>query len=477
MNKTIKSALLLIIIAMFSNLAYAQTKITGKVVDETNSPLPGVNIIQTGTSNGTITDLEGNYTITASADGTLEFSFMGYETQNVSINGQTTINISMEPSSEILDDVVVVGYGTQKRSDITGAVASVNSEALKERPITNIEEALTGQVTGLQISSTGGQPGAATKMNIRGITSMSGSSQPLVVVDGFPLSEVNTSAGGAGGEAFGVQIGAMSYINPDDIESIEVLKDASATAIYGNRGANGVIMITTKKGMKGSSGITYSAYYGIQEMKKRIDVMHFRDWVGYHVLRNSTSELFVDPDGNPYIFDDPEAMNINWQDEIYRRGIIQNHSLSMQGKAEKTSYTLSASYNQNQSILVETDFKKFTSRMSVDHQFSDKILVGSNLSFSNVNYNGTITDGREGTAAGLVIQALEANPYRLDQNTAARFRRAGVPGNVVENYLSNYYGGPDEIAKNVDLDKSINRFISNFYFNGTSFLKPLKKSM
>jgi len=466
-HKTIKSVLLFVFIILVSNTAFAQTKITGKVVDENNETLPGVNIIVKGTADGAISDLDGNYSITAPANGTIEFSFMGYETQSVGIGGQSTINITMQPNEKALDEVVVVGYGTQKRADITGAITSVNTDAILERPIQNLEEALSGQVTGLSISSTGGQPGAATKMSIRGVTSMAGSSQPLIVVDGFPLTEVNTSGGGSGGEQYSAQMGALSYINPDDIESIEVLKDASATAIYGNRGANGVIMITTKKGkgMKGTSGITYSGYFGIQEMKKRIEVMHFSDWVKYHQLRAPNDRLFTAEDGTPYVFDDPEAMNINWQDEVYRRGFIQNHSLALQGKSDKTTYTFSVSYNQNKSVLVETDFEKFTSRMSVDHQFSDKILVGGNLSYSTINYAGTITDGREGTSAGVVLQALDANPFRLDENTAARFRRAGVPGSIVEDAISNDNDDPDKIAELVDMDKMINRFIGNFYLN------------
>jgi len=323
---------------------------------------------------------------------------------------------------------------------------------------------LQGQVTGLSVSSTGGQPGAATKMSIRGINSVSGSSQPLIVIDGFPINEVSTSGGG-GLENYTSQMSSFSFINPDDIESIEVLKDASATAIYGNRGANGVIMITTKKGRKGESGITYNGYYGVQEMKERIDMLSFKDYVTLQQTSNTTNRMFTAPDGTPYQFPDADLMNVDWQDEIFRRGTTQNHSLAMQGKTDKTSYSFSASYNQNKSILIETDFRKLTSRLSLDHQFTKSILIGSSFTYSNIINNGVPTDGREGTAAGIVISSLVYNPFRLDNNTQARFRRAGVPQVYMDSYLANDKASPENIAENTDLDKNINRYIGNFYAN------------
>jgi len=468
MSRKINIILILTVLTLFSfHALYAQEiSVSGTVKDKAGNAIPGVTIVEKGTTNGTVSNVSGNYTIrVAGSSSVLIYSFVGLKTQEIEVGQNQNIDIVLEEDFAGIDEVVVVGYGTQRRGNITGAIASVNTEVIKDRPIQNIEDALQGQVTGLSISSTGGQPGAATKMNIRGINSMAGSSQPLIVVDGFPLNDVNTSGGGAGGEVYSAQMGALSYINPDDIESIEVLKDASATAIYGNRGANGVIMITTKKGMRGESGITFNTYMGIQEMKNRINVMEFGDWYKYAQLKNPQNRLFTAEDGTPYVFEDPDAMNINWQDEIYRRGIIQNHSLSLQGKTDKTSYTLSSSYNQNKSVLIETDFKKFTSRFSLDHQFSDKVMVGGNLNFSNIVYNGTVTDGREGTAAGVVLRGLIASPFRMDNNTAARFRRAGVPNIILEDFKRNSLSAPDNVAANTDLDKIINRTIGNFYAN------------
>jgi TonB-dependent starch-binding outer membrane protein SusC len=447
---------------VISNLMYAQTIISGKVVDESGLTLPGVNVLEMNTTNGTATDLDGNYRLEVQDKATIIFSFIGYLKVEVPVNGRTIINITMEPDATKLDEVVVVGYGTQKRSDVTGAVTSLSSDFLKDRPITNVEEALQGQVSGLSISSTGGQPGAATKMNIRGISSVSGSSQPLIVIDGFPMNQTPTSGGG-NLEQFSSQIGGFAFINPDDIESVEVLKDASATAIYGNRGANGVIMITTKKGKKGKSGITFSTYFGSQVLDKRINVMNFKEYAKYQQATNPNNRLFTAANGTLYDFPDADQMNLDWQDEIYRRGSIQNYSLSLQGKNDATSYSFSSSYNKNESILTATNFEKLSARLALDHKFSKLVTVGTNISYSRIENNGVPTDGREGTAAGIIIGALSENPFRMDNNTQARFRRAGVPQVFIDNYISAHLSNPDNIANNTSLDKNINRVIGNLY--------------
>jgi len=467
MSRKLNIILILAVLNLFNSYAlFAQgISVSGTVKDKTGNTIPGVTITEKGTSNVTVTGLNGNYKIEViGSSSVLTYSFIGLKSQEIKVGQNRQIDVVLVDDIVTMNEFVVVGYGTQKRGNITGAVASINPEVIKNRPITNIEEALQGQVTGLSISSTGGQPGAATKMNIRGISSVSGSSQPLIVVDGFPMNEVSTSGGG-GLEGYSAQMSSFAYINPDDIEAIEVLKDASATAIYGNRGANGVIMITTKKGRKGEAGITYNGYYGVQEMKKRIDVMDFNEYALYQQTVNPTNTLFTAPVGTPYQFSDADNMDIDWQDEIYRRGIVQNHSLSLQGKTEKTSYSISGLYNQDKSVLMETNFQKFSNRISVDHNFSKNLVVGANLSFSKIINNGVPTDGREGTAAGVVISSLFENPFRMDNNTQARFRRAGVPQVILDSYASAHLSEPDNVAEKTDLDKTINRTIANIYAN------------
>lgn len=463
MQINITKKIIFFTVVLFTSVIFSQTKINGKITGENGTPLPGVSVLLKGTKVGVSSDFDGNYSIEVPNKGTLEFSYLGYVTKEIAIKNQITINVTLEPSVESMDEIVVIGYGSQKRKDVTGAVVSINKGVLKERPITNIEEALQGQATGLSISSTGGQPGAATKMNIRGISSVSGSSQPLIVVDGFPLSDVSTSGGG-GLEGFSAQMSSFSFINPDDIESIEVLKDASATAIYGNRGANGVIIITTKKGKNsGQAGITYSTYFGVQEMTKRLDVMNFNEYAEYQQTTDPNNRLFTAPDGTPYTFADGNAMNVDWQDEIYRVGMTQNHSLSIEGRSEKTSYAISTSFNQNKSILIETNFEKITNRISLDHKFSDLLTVGGSITYSNINNKGVPTDGREGTAAGIIIGALAQNPFKMDNDTQARFRRAGIPQIEIDNFVEFNLSNPDNVAENTDLDKNINRTITNLY--------------
>lgn len=467
MGRKLKIILILTVLNLFNSYALFAQKISvsGTVKDKSGNAMPGVSVVETNTSNGTITDIRGSYKIAVKGPSSiLTFSFIGMKSQDFEVGQRQTIDVVLEEDVFTMSEIVVVGYGTQRRGNITGAVSSVSTDVIKSRPVTNIEDALKGQVAGLSISSTGGQPGATTKMNIRGISSVSGSSQPLIVVDGFPMSDVSTSGGG-GLEGFSAQMSSFSYINPDDIESIEVLKDASATAIYGNRGANGVIMITTKKGRKGEAGITYNGYYGIQEMKERLDVMDFGEYALYQQAVNPTNRLFTAPDGTPYIFPDADKMNINWQDEIYRRGIVQNHSLSMQGKNEKTSYAVTGLYNQDKSVLKETNFQKYSTRVSIDHSFTKNLVVGGNLNLSKIINNGVPTDGREGTAAGVVISSLFVSPFILDENTQARFRRAGVPQVLLDSYASSERGYPTNIAKRTKLDKTINRSIANFYAN------------
>jgi len=449
-------------LVLLGHVAYGQINVTGKVVDETGLALPGVNVLEMGTTNGTVTDDGGNYSIQVREESTLIFSFIGYARLEVLVAGQDRIDVILPEAVSMLDEIVLVGYGSQKRSDLTGSVTSLSSDFLERRPISNIEEALQGQATGLNISSTGGQPGAATKVNIRGISSVSGSSQPLIVIDGFPMIQAPTSAGG-NLEQFTSQISSFAYINPDDIESIEVLKDASATAIYGNRGANGVILITTKQGKKGESGLSFSTYFGSQVMNRRIDVMDFSEYVKYQQAVNPNNRLFTGEDGTLYDFPDADAMNLDWQDEIYRRGSVQNYSLALQGRNDATSYAVSGSYNKNESVLIGTNFEKLTGRIALNHKFTRKLTVGTNITYSNILNNGVPTDGREGTAAGLVIGALAEDPFRMDMNTQARFRRAGVPQQYINNYLSAHLSNPDNIANNTKLDKNIDRVISNLF--------------
>ena len=238
--------------------AQNQFTVQGKVIDAaTDEPLPGVNILVKGTTTGTVTDIDGNYRLTAPDDTeTLVFSSVGYISEEVAISNQTVINLEMTPDTQSLSEVVVVGYGTQERADVTGAIGSVQSEEITNIPITTLEQGLQGQVAGVQVTQADATPGGGVTIRVRGGSSLSAGNEPLYVVDGYPILGDN-----------------INFLNPNDIKSIDILKDASATAIYGSRGSNGVVIITTKRGSSGAPKVTFNSYYGVQQVRKRINLL------------------------------------------------------------------------------------------------------------------------------------------------------------------------------------------------------------
>lgn len=465
--KNIKEKFLFIILAFSSTFLYAQEfEMKGKVLDAaTQEPLMGVNIMIQNTDKGTITDFDGSYSLSVNNGNVIEFSYLGYEPSTVTASSNNSmVNVQLNPSEDALSEVVVIGYGTSTKKDLSGSVASIKPEGFVDRPITTLEDALQGNASGLLVQSSGGQPGAAANINIRGITSLTGSTQPLIVIDGFPLFELTTSGGG-GLEAFSGQISSFAFINPNDIASVEVLKDASATAIYGNRGANGVIMITTKKGKYGKPKLSYNSYFGVREIQNELDMLSFADYARYQQDTNPQNLLYTNPQtGEPYQFD-PRLNSINWQDRIYRTGFIQNHSLSLQGGNENTKYFLSGSFMDDRPIIDETNFKKYDIKLSLDQRLRKNIKVGASLSYNFIANTGVPTDGREGTAFGVVMGSLIGIPLRMDEDTQAYFRRAGVEQINISNFADNYLGDPENIARNTDLDKKLSRFIANSYFD------------
>ena len=303
-----------------------QITVTGRVTDSSGDPIPWADVYQKGTSTGTVTDDDGSYSIkVSSSEAVLVASFIGYQDSEEVVGVRSVVNFSLQSDSEMLDNAVVIGYGTARRQDLTGSVASINPEKLDNQVIFSVDDALKGGVAGLMVSSTSGQPGAATKMLIRGASSLSGSTGPLVVVDGFPLNGVTTSSGMGMGN-LDSQMSGLSMINPEDIASIEVLKDASSTAIYGNRGANGVIMITTKKGRGSSGRIQYNGYVSMQMLPKKLDMLDFKGYASMMNELNPAYQLFSDADGNLRNFDFDKIESIDWQDRLYRTGFIHNHN-------------------------------------------------------------------------------------------------------------------------------------------------------
>ena len=377
--------------------------IRGKVTDEKGQPLPGVTVAEKGTTNVVTTNPSGDYTIKVSgSNAVLVFSFIGFASKEVAVGDRATVDVSMAEKVNDLNDVVVIGYGSRKKSDLTGAVATMSAENLKDRPIVNFGEAMAGQMAGVQVQEINGAPGGeGLSIRVRGTGSITQSNSPLYVVDGYPMED-----------------GAFRLINPQDIESLQVLKDASSTAIYGSRGANGVVIITTKKGKSGPPVVNVNAYTGIQQRTKVIQMMNRDQYVQWFIdgrngawldqpiissdpnkaphtindpnsrrnLYPSANTLYDIPDGTngyKYNFLDPGSVaqmpDNNWQDLLFRNAQMQQYELSVTGGNDKTKYAFSGSYVNQDGILLNTDYKRFNFRENVESQVSKRIKIGMTL--------------------------------------------------------------------------------------------------
>lgn len=365
--------------------------IRGTVTDETGSSLPGVNILEKGTSNGTVSDSQGSYQLSvASSQSTIVFSFVGTLTQEVVVGSQNVIHISLISDAATLSEIVVVGYGTQEKKDVTGAVASVRSEDFNRGIISSPEQLVQGKVAGVNVTSASGEPGSRQAITIRGQGSVRTGSTPLFVVDGMALD--NSSTGG--------DTNPLNFLNPQDIESIDVLKDASATAIYGARGANGVVLITTKKGKAGHSNLSFSTSLGVSNMAREIPVF---DASAFRTNVNAVGGDLVDLGGST-----------NWQKEITRTAYTQNHNLTMGGGAENLTYYASLGYQDQEGVLKNSGLKRFTGRINVTQK-----LLGDRLRI-DLNLNATNTLSDRPPIGDVIGTALSLNPTypALDANGA-----------------------------------------------------------
>jgi len=355
----------------------------GTVIDATTKePIEGVTIQLEAVTHSVKTDQKGKFQFVTGQKlpFTLILTFVGYQKKRIIVNTSPAI-IELVPSSEDLEEVVVVGYGTQKRRDLTGAVASLPENLLRQ-PVSSLDQTLKGGVSGVQVTQTSGQPGGGVSIRIRGGASIQGGNEPLYVIDGFPVYNQTESTG----VGSGTPVNPLASINPADIESIEVLKDAAATAIYGSRGANGVILVTTKKGKAGHVQLNYDGSIGVQRVLKNIDVLNAHDFA---ILRNEA--LYdANPSLGPYQYRkqaeiDQLGEGTNWQKEAFRTGNIQNHQLALSGGAEKVQYFLGANYFDQQGVIANTDFKRLGFRSNINANPFDRLQVGANVSINKTN--------------------------------------------------------------------------------------------
>lgn len=364
-------------------VALAQTlTVTGTVKDNKGEPLPGVNIVLEGTTQGTVTDIDGKYTIEAPSTGSLIYNFIGFTPTTIAINGRRVVDVNLQPSDISLEEIVVVGYGTQRREAVTGSVASVRGEIMREVPAANITQALQGRISGVDFSQTSSKPGAEMQIRIRGTRSLNASNDPLIVLDGIPFP------------------GSIGDINPNDIRSIDILKDASATAIYGSRGANGVILITTNKGQKGQEArFSYNSYVGVKTLFAEYPMMNGPEFVK---LR-AAAGLYTNS------VDESNDVNTDWQDLLYRNAMVTNHDVSVSGGTATNSYNFGVGYYKDESLLPGQDYERFTLRGSLDQEIGKFVKVGF-----TTNNNYAINNGNNLGLYSTLSATPIADPYNAD---------------------------------------------------------------
>jgi TonB-linked SusC/RagA family outer membrane protein len=386
-EKTKAFLLFLFFSTFFVSPLFAQNTITvrGRVVDDKNQPIAQASVAVKGTASGTTTNNNGEYQIAASRNGTLVISSVGFPTQEIPVNGQATHNVSLTASSTSMEQVVVVGYGTQRREAVTGSVASIRSEAIREVPSSNITQALQGRIAGVEMSQTSSQPGATMQIRIRGTRSLTGSNDPLIVLDGIPFA------------------GNIGDINPNDVQSIDILKDASATAIYGSRGANGVILITTNKGQRGRKPvISYNAYYGVQKIFAKYPMMNASQFLALRKAAGIYQTPGVDEDttGNT---------NTDWQDLFYRTGMVTSHDVNLSGGTDQGSYSFGLGYYKNQGVIPSQQYTRYSLRGAIDQGVGKYVRIG----FTTYdNYN--LTQGSQVGLYNVLSMSPLTSPYNAD---------------------------------------------------------------
>lgn len=376
--------------SVIENGVLQSSLIKGVVKDSNGDPLLGVNVIVKGSTIGAVTDIDGNFSFEAPAGSILVVSYIGFKSQEIKVKGNTPLNIILKEDSEALDEVVVVGYGVQKKSDVTGALSSVKGDELTKLSISRTDQALQGQMAGVMVQNSVAAPGEEPNIIIRGGNSLKGDNAPLVVIDG-------------------VLGGDLSLIDPNDITSIEVLKDASSTSIYGSRGANGVIMVTTKRGSTGKPSVSYNGYVSVSQVSKKMDMLNGQEL--YDLLKEAQENYPTSALKIPSWVDPNNLNNTDWQDEVFRSAPMTGHSLSVSGGTETTKYSLSGNYLLQQGIIKNSDFNRAGVRANVEQKLGKNVTVGMLLNASRSSSTSASINQMNGSdGGGVTFSALGFGP-------------------------------------------------------------------
>lgn len=410
--------LLLLILAGYS--VFAQTsQLSGQILSSTgNSGLPGVNVVVKGTSRGTITDIEGRFTIEVEPSTILVFSFIGYKSQEILFTGQTNVQIRLEEEPKELSEVVVVGYQSVEKRNITGALTSVKAAAFKDMSVNGLDQALQGQAAGVQVTQSSGTPGGGISVRVRGATSISASNAPLYIVDGIPVE-----SGALAGRDFGGQgDNALSLINPSDIESISVLKDAATKSMYGSRASNGVIVITTKKGKSGQSNITFDVQRGIIDPVHKLDLLNSSELLT--LQREAVRNAGENPDALGLIPGVTDAVDTNWQDQVLRRAIMEQYQASASGGDDRTTYYISGNYRNEEGILKNNSFQRYGLTLNFDHRLTQRLKLSTQVLLSR-SFNKRVKG--DNFLDGVYSGALQSLPYYTPYDEQGRLIGPGSP--------------------------------------------------
>jgi len=383
----------------FSLLTFGQSKtVTGLVTDDANSPLVGVNVVIKGTTTGTVTNENGKYSINVpSADAVLLFSFIGYQSEEITVGEKNQIDVKLILDMVSLGDIVVVGYGTQRRKDVTGSIASVSSEGIRENASSNLSQSLQGRVAGVEMTQTSSRPGSEMEIRIRGTRSLTASNNPLVVLDGIPFA------------------GSLNDINPNDIKSVDILKDASSTAIYGSRGANGVILITTFRGESVASSkpvVNFNSYYGTKKLMNRYPMMDANEFIAWRKEAQKNGASFT------MGADEDSTLNTDWQDLMFQNGMVTSQDLSISGATNGGGYSFGTGFYDETSVLPGQEFKRYSLRLSLDQKIGNRVKVGISTINSYGISDGNGLEGTNGISAnplgGILSMTPLTNPYNAD---------------------------------------------------------------
>lgn len=451
---------LMLFLLLTSSFIAAQTRVSGVVSDENGLTLPGANVMLSGSDKSVTTDINGKYEINAPADGILSFSFIGFNTIKILIKGKSKIDVKLKSDAQNLDEVVVIGYGTQKRGDVNGAVSSIKAKDLDDIPQVSVDQLLQGRAAGVVVTSNSGQPGSNVSVKIRGASSLGGSNEPLYIIDGIAISgdsNNNASSGRpisaaySGANAPSVTVSPLSLINPNDIESIDILKDASATAIYGSRAANGVVIVTTKQGKKGTGKLSYDSFLSIQNVTKFLPTMNLQQ---YATQQNALTTVFGNTPRPEFVNPSLLGNGTDWQREVFKTALMKSHQVSYSGGNDSSNYYISGGFVDQEGTVIGSAYKRYNFKTNVNSTVKSWLKVGTNIAVGLSDEKLTLN----GNTSGIISTALFAAPDVAVRNFDGTYSGPPVGGNPSGDFIN-------PIAQALINTNTLNRknFSGNFY--------------